>query len=59
MYLLKYYIVLLDRGYNSALDLEKEVPPYIKLSDQILNENSISCDGNDFNYNMRLIKQGV
>ncbi|XP_060855867.1 uncharacterized protein LOC132933613 [Metopolophium dirhodum] len=45
-----------DRGYNSALDLEKEVPPYIKLSDQILNENSISCDGNDFNYNMSLIK---
>ncbi|XP_008184073.2 uncharacterized protein LOC100575459 isoform X3 [Acyrthosiphon pisum] len=46
-----------DRGYNSALYVEREVPPYIKLSDQISNENSVLYDENDFNYNLRIIKQ--
>lgn len=33
------------------MDVEKEVP-YIKLSEQILNENSKSCDENEFNYDL-------
>ncbi|XP_022177912.1 uncharacterized protein LOC111038949 [Myzus persicae] len=42
--------------YNSIMDVEKEVP-YIKLSEQILNENSKSCDENEFNYDLSQMEQ--